>query len=195
MPALNTIGDRITYCRSSLGLTRKELAESWGEVSVPTLSRWELDTIEPALKKISSIAEFFCSQGLIVSPHWIQRGEGFTPSLLNMKEFTEDDFDNICDQNFLSLNQKIKNFIWYKATSNFFSPIMHYGDYVGGVKIENENLSSNINSLVFVVHENSVHVGFLEIDEIAIIKNAQGKSMKFPNYSFMAKIYWNAIRP
>ena len=34
-----SIGDRITYCRSSLGLTRKELSENWGDASVPVLSQ------------------------------------------------------------------------------------------------------------------------------------------------------------
>lgn len=189
------MGHRITYCRSTLGLTRKELSALWGEVSIPTLSRWELDTIEPTFKKISMISEFFCSKGLIVSPDWLHRGDGSSPSLLNMKEFNKEDFDNICEQNFLNLNQKIKNFVYYKVTNNFFSPIMHYGDYVGGVKIEPEDLSSNINSLFFILHENSVHVGFLENNEVPTLKNSQGKTMTFNNYSFMAKIHWTAIRP
>jgi transcriptional regulator with XRE-family HTH domain len=191
---LKTIGDRITYCRSTIGLTRKELSELWGEASVPTLSRWELDNIEPTQKKLALISEFFCSKGLIVSPNWIHSGEGISPSLLNMKEFAEDDFDDICEQNFLTLNQKIKNFSYYKVTSNFFSPTMHYGDYVGGIKIESD-ISSNANSLVFVVHENAVHVGFLEYNGTPTLKNLQGKTMSFPNYSFMAKIHWMAIRP
>lgn len=191
---LKTIGDRITYCRSTIGLTRKEFAELWGEASVPTLSRWELDTIEPTAKKIASVAEFFCSKGLIVSPDWIKNGSGFPPSLLNMKEFLEDDFDDMCEQSFLSLNQKIKDFTYYKVTSNFFAPIVRYGDYVGGVKIDS-TISENINTLVFIVHNNAVHVGFLGYNGVVLIKNSQGKIMEFSSYSFLAKIHWTAIRP
>lgn len=192
---MKTIGDRITYCRSTLGLTRKEFAESWGEASVPTLSRWELDVIEPTPKKLASVAEFFCSKGLVVSPDWISNGTGFPPSLLNMKEFLEDDFDDMCEQSFLSLNQKIKDFTYYKVTTNFFAPVIRYGDYVGGVKI-NADISGSTNSLAFIVHENTVHVGFLDYanDKVSL-KNAQGKVIEFPNYSFIAKINWTAIRP
>lgn len=193
---MNTIGDRITYCRSTIGLTRKELAELWGEVSVPTLSRWELDSIEPTHKKISLIVDFFSSKGLIVSPEWIQSGQGLAPSHLNMSEFTEDDFDALCEQNFLSLNQKIRNFAYYKVTSNFFAPMVRYGDYVGGVRIE-ANLADCINSLVFVAQENTVHVGFLDnvnVDTITI-KNSQAKLIEFNHYNFLAKVHWTAIRP
>lgn len=191
---MKTIGDRLTYCRSIIGLTRKELSEMWGQASIPTLSRWELDTIEPTSKKVASVAEFFCSKGLIVSSDWIIDGSGMAPSLLNMKEFTEDEFDDLCEQSFFNLNQKLKDFSYYKVTSNFFSPIIRYGDYIGGVKITNDSVD-NINSLVFVVHENSVYVGFLEKRENLTIKNAIGKTMEFPHYSLLAKIHWTAIRP
>lgn len=191
---MKTIGDRITYCRSTIGLTRKEFSEFWGEASVPTLSRWELNVIEPTHKKISSVAEFFCSKGLIVSPDWIQNGTGFAPSHLNMKEFTEDDFDQMCDQSFLSLNQKIKDFTYYKVTTNFFAPIIRYGDYVGGVKLDT-NLSEHRNSLVFIVHENAVHVGFLDDNTNVTLKNSQGKVMEFNDFSYLAKVHWTAIRP
>lgn len=191
---MNTIGDRITYCRSLIGLTRKELSELWGEASVPTLSRWELDTIEPTKRKISAVAEFFCSKGLIVSPDWIQIGSGSMPSLLDMKEFVEDDFDNMCEQNFLHMNQMIKDFTYYKVTTNFFAPIIRYGDYVGGVKIKTA-ITENINSLAFIVHENTVHIGFLGFSDKVLLKNAQGKQIEFSNYSLLAKINWTAIRP
>lgn len=191
---MKSIGDRITYCRSTIGLTRKEFSLSWGEASVPTLARWELDVIEPTPKKISSVAEFFCSKGLVVSPDWIQSGTGFSPSHLNMKEFTEDDFDEMCDQSFLNLNQKIKNFTYYKVTTNFFAPVIRYGDYVGGVKLDG-NLSEHVNSLVFIVHDNAVHVGFLDDSPVVAVKNAQGKLIEFTQYSLLAKVNWTAIRP
>jgi len=191
---LNTIGDRISYCRSTLGFSRKEFAEFWGGASVPTLSRWELDTVEPSFKKISSVAEFFCSKGLLVTPEWIKDGGQGAPSLLNMKEFSEDDFDDICENNFLNLNKQIKNFKFYKVTSNFFSPMIRYGDYVGGIEIL-EGQEKNDNSLAFVLCENTVFVGFLGYNENIFLSNSIGKKMDFPSYSLIAKVHWTAIRP
>tara|TARA_Y100000588_G_C14165272_1_gene886628 strand:+ start:332 stop:517 length:186 start_codon:yes stop_codon:yes gene_type:complete len=57
--SLNSVGDRITYCRSSLNLTRKELANNWGGASIPTLARWELNTVNIPKKKIRFISEIF----------------------------------------------------------------------------------------------------------------------------------------
>lgn len=191
---MKTIGDRLSYCRSAIRLTRKELSEMWGQASVPTISRWELDSIEPTSKKITSLSEFFCSKGLIVSVDWIQEGVGLTPSLLNIKEFNEEEFDELCEQNFLNLNKSLKDFVYYKVTSNFFSPTIRYGDYVGGVKVM-DDYTKNINSLVLVVHENAVYVGFLDSIEKLTIKNPLGKSMCFSDYNLLAKIHWTAIRP
>lgn len=191
---LKTLGDRITYCRSALGLTRKDFSIEWEGASVPTLSRWELDLIVPSEKKIYSMLEFFCKKGLIVSYEWIKDGNGVSPALLNVKEFSEDDFDGTCHQTFSILTQNIKDFIYYKVTSNFFAPIIRYGDYVGGVKIEKDDIC-DINSLVFVVHDNTVHVGFFEKNNCIYLKNQQGKKMEFENYSLLAKLHWTATRP
>jgi transcriptional regulator with XRE-family HTH domain len=191
---LKTIGDRITYCRSAINLTRKELSELWDGASIPTLSRWELDIIIPSSKKMLSMSEFFCSKGLIVTRDWIEKGVGVPPSILNTKEFTSDEFDEICEQTLFVLSQNIKNFVYYKVTSNFFSPIIRYGDYVAGVKIDKEDIM-NLSSLAFVVHDNIVHVGFLECDGDVFLKNSQGKKMEFKNYTYLVKVHWTAIRP
>lgn len=193
---MKTIGDRITYCRSLVGLTRKEFSLVWGEVSVPTLSRWELDVIQPSSKKISSLAEFFCSKGLIVVPEWIEKGIGVPPAMLNIKEFVEDEFDAMSEYTFKSIAQNLKNFLYYKVTSNFFSPIIRYGDYVGGIQIPDNKVFENVDSLVFIVQDNSVWVGFLSfIDNKIFLKNSQGKTTEFVNYSLIAKVGWTAIRP
>lgn len=191
---LNTIGDRITYCRSIINLTRKELANKWSDASIPTIARWELNTVQPSSKKIQALSDFFCSNGLIVSSEWIEFGTGSIPSLLDMKEFREDQFDELCEQNFLDLHQKIKDFAYYKVTSNFFSPIIRYGDYVAGLKILS-HAESHINSLVFVVNDNTVHVGFLCFDNGFFLKNALEKKLLLNNYDLLVKIQWTAIRP
>ncbi|MBA2711616.1 MAG: hypothetical protein H0U57_13635 [Tatlockia sp.] len=62
---MSTIGDRINYCRLSLKLTRKELSELWKMASVPTIARWELNVVKIPLKKLASLVDFFCNNGLI----------------------------------------------------------------------------------------------------------------------------------
>ena len=191
---LRTIGDRITYCRSTISLTRKELANKWGDASVPTIARWELDTVQPSSKKIQVLTDFFCSRGLIVSSEWIEFGTGAIPSLLDMKEFREDQFDDLCDKSFFDLHQKIKDFTHYKVTSNFFSPVIRYGDYVAGLKIAS-NYESHINSLVFAVNKNTVYVGFLGFDNGFFLKNALEKKFILNEHDLLVKIQWTAIRP
>ncbi|MFI4919115.1 MAG: hypothetical protein ACHP65_06130 [Legionellales bacterium] len=191
---MKTIGDRVTYCRSALNLTRKELEHRWKEASVPTIARWELDTVQPSSKKIQLLSGFFCENGLIVAPEWIEFGTGIPPTLLNMKEFREDQFDDLCQQNFLELHQKIKDFTYYKVTSNFFMPVIRYGDYVGGIKI-NSNPEGHLNSLVFVVHQNTVYAGLLAYENELCIKNPTGQKFNIDNYDLLAKIQWTAIRP
>lgn len=191
---MKTLGDRITYCRSSIGLTRKELANQWDGASVPTISRWELDSIVPSDKKIVSLIDFFCSKGFIVSFEWIKHGIGVTPTLLNVQQFSEDNFDSTCQQTFLILSQNISDFVYYKVTSNFFSPIIRYGDYIGGIKVDKDDIC-DLNSLVFVVDDNTVHVGFFEDGDNIFLKNSQGKKIEFKKYNLLAKLHWTAIRP
>jgi transcriptional regulator with XRE-family HTH domain len=194
---LKTIGDRITYCRSLIGLTRKEFSSVWGKVSVPTLSRWELDVIQPSPKKIAALVDFFCSKGLMIVPEWLEKGIGIPPAMLHTKEFVEEQFDAICEYTFKLIFHNINNhLIYYKVTSNFFSPVIRYGDYVGGTKISDNKIFEYVGSLVFIVQDNSVCVGFLNsLNNTMTLKNAQGKTTEFVNYGLIAKVDWTAIRP
>lgn len=147
----NTIGDRITYCRSSLCLTRKELAEKWGCASIPTLARWELDTVKVPLKKLISMINFFQQHGLFVTESWLKDGVGAPPLLLQKDQFDEIDFDSIAQEQLLDINRQIGNFIFGQVKNNFMSPFIKYGDYIGGVGLhDNTEIKSLQGELVFL---------------------------------------------
>ncbi|WP_298624494.1 hypothetical protein [uncultured Legionella sp.] len=127
---INSIGDRITYCRSSLQLTRKELIDEWEGASVPTLVRWELGTVKIPAKKIPSLVIYFNSKGLIVTESWISQGSGTPPILINEQIFEEIDFDSLAQENLLDLNRKTKNFLFGQVKNNLLSPYIRYGGSV-----------------------------------------------------------------
>lgn len=131
----NTVGDRITYCRSSLCLTRKELAEKWGGASIPTLARWELDTVRIPQKKLLSLLDFFHRNGLSVKEPWLKDGFGSPPLLLYSDLFNEVDFDSIAQEKLLDVNKQVNNFIFGQVKNNLLAPYIKYGDYVGGVNL------------------------------------------------------------
>lgn len=147
----NTIGERITYCRSSLCLTRKELAEKWGSASIPTLARWELDTVRIPYKKLISMINFFQEHGLFVTESWLKDGVGAPPLLLQRDQFDEVDFDSIAQEQLLDINRQVGNFIFGQVKNNFMSPFIKYGDYIGGTNLlDGTEISSLQGELVFL---------------------------------------------
>ena len=55
----NSIGERIVYCRGILGYSRKEFAEQMNGISLPTLSRWELNYVRIPDKQLDKLVVFF----------------------------------------------------------------------------------------------------------------------------------------
>ena len=137
----NTMGDRITYCRSSLCLTRKELIEKWRGASIPTLARWELDIVKIPQKKLLSLIAFFHENGLLVTEAWLKDSLGTPPLLLQNDQFDEVDFDSIAQEKLLDVNRQLKNFIFGQVKNNLMNPVIKYGDYIGGI-----NLIDNLES-------------------------------------------------
>lgn len=147
----NSMGDRITYCRSSLCLTRKDLSKQWGAASIPTLARWELDTVTIPHKKLLSLVEFFHKNGLLVTESWLKNGIGSPPLLLKDDHFDQLDFDSIAQEKLLDINRQIKNFTFGQVKNNLLAPFIKYGDYIGGINLTDEiELNSICGEIVFL---------------------------------------------
>lgn len=195
----NSIGDRITYCRSSLQLTRKELIEEWKGASLPTLSRWELGMVKIPIKKIPSLVHYFYEKGLIVSDNWIINGAGAPPFVLQDNTFDELDFDSFAQEELLSINRKQKNFIFGQVKNNLISPHIKYGDYIGG-KVISCSLDSTLRGeMVFVKLKTGLVAGFLEnLDSQIVLKNLDNhatENYKLDIVESAGKIQWIIRRP
>ena len=195
----NAIGDRITYCRSSLILTRKELIDEWFGASLPTLVRWELGKVKIPAKKIPSLVQYFHNKGLLVSENWILNGSGAPPILMRENSFDEPDFDSLAQEDLLNLNKKINNFIFGQVRNNLMSPFIKYGDYIGGKNLSTDLLVSFKGDIIFVKLTTGLVTGILEECEPKIILMNFGKIITEPYkqdlIESIGKIQWIIRRP
>lgn len=195
---MNTIGDRITYCRSSLKLTRKDLSEQWKMASVPTIARWELDVVKIPLKKLISLVDFFCSHGLIVTQSWILNQSETPPLFIRNNAFDELDFDSLAQENLLNVNIQEKNFTFGQVKNTLISPFIKYGDYVGGNNCQFSSLTAPIGDLIFLKRISGIVVGILDQykDEI-ILKSFTNQQESFDKtlVESAGKIKWIVRRP
>ena len=195
----NSIGDRITYCRSSLQLTRKNLIEEWLGASLPTLARWELGTVKIPTKKIPSLVHYFFEKGLIVTEGWILSGLGAPPILMHDNAFDELDFDSLAQEELLSINRKIQNFIFGQVRNNLITPYIKYGDYIGGKDLLNSLNNSLKGDMVFVKLKTGLVAGFLDdfVSQL-VLRDMAGlttETYKMDLVESIGKIQWIIRRP
>lgn len=191
----NTLGERITYCRNLLGLARNEMAEKMaGAISLPTLTRWELNTVTPSSKKIEALNNFFLSQGLTVSLEWLQGGRDFPPLSMDLKKFDSTHFDEIVYTTLVDIRNKIKDFYFQQVNSNFFRPILSFGDYVGGIAETNKKLLDN--KLCFLCTESVATAGIYNYKD-NVIQNPGGdvEMVKNDGRVIIGELQWMARRP
>lgn len=154
----NTLGERITYCRNLLNLSRNDLVENLnGEISLPTLARWELNTVIPSTKKIQTLKNYFEKSGITLSLEWLKNGVGYPPVSLELKKFDFFQFDEVAYTTLVGIRNKIKDFYFSQVNSNYFQPIVSFGDYVGGILEPNKKLLDN--KICFLFNEKVATVG------------------------------------
>ena len=193
----NSMGDRITYCRSALGLTRKELAERWGGASVPSIARWELDTVKIPEKKLLAMICFFFDCGLVITEEWIISGTGTPPLLIKNDLFKDLDFDSLAQENLLNINMQQKGFIFGQVRNNLVSPVIKYGDYIGGISsfncLNKDIAKSFTDELIFIKKKTGLLVGiFKDIQQEIIIRNFAGASevVNSDNLEAVGRVQW-----
>lgn len=190
----DTIGDRITYCRSLLRLARNEMAKEVAvNISLPTLARWELNTVSPSLKKIQILADFFVKKGIDVSAEWLKKGEGYPPISLELNKFDVGQFDELAYSVLIGVRNKIRDFYFQQVTSNFLRPIITFGDYIGGVSEENHK--SLDNKLCFLYPSDIVTAGIYHHNDNALV-NLSGEEYVVSNHEIkIGEIQWIIRRP
>lgn len=196
--SLGSIGDRITYCRSSLNLTRKDLAKCWGRASIPSLARWELNTVTIPQKKLESLVSFFNEQGLLVNVNWIKNGEGIPPVNLGSDIFDKVDFDTLAQESLLSINQKQTNFCFGQVKTNLLFPFVKYGDYIGGIKHSKKRISSLQGEFIFVLKGNDMLTGVCLLEKnFLILEGLKGntENLNIESIDALGKLQWLIRRP
>lgn len=159
---MNTVGERISYCRGLLNLTRDKFIEQFKIITLSTLARWELNTtIDIPEKKLQLLCDFFNKNGILVKLEWLRYGEGVSPINLTSNDVEQLNFDELVYTTLSSVSLKINNFKFYQVNHKFFEPIIGYGDYVGVIEIM-ENFESLHNKLSCFKTNTGVVVGYYD---------------------------------
>lgn len=72
-PLMDTLGSRLRYARTALGLSQQKVAEELG-INRVNISTWESDSTRPDISRISEIARLYK-----VSEAWLLTGQGDAP--------------------------------------------------------------------------------------------------------------------
>ena len=195
----STVGERLNYCRSLINKTRKEVSDEIQVISMPTLSRWELNTIAVPKKKFIILVNYFAKNNLFVSEEWLSSGDGSLPVNGNLEEFNEENFDDLVLKNLLSMQENVKNFWFSQVSNNFFSPIVSFGDYIGGIPLKREDFFSAQEKICFFSTDKEIFAGILKINnQDFFLENYFGKKKNIDlqiTQLKLGKLEWLVKRP
>lgn len=186
-----TIGERITYCRNLLGISRREFVEAIGDLSLPTLSRWELNYTEISKPKVEILVNFLKQSGIDVGVEWILTENGQAPINRNLVDFEKLNFDEISYITLSNLKNQIENFEIYQINSNFFEPVIYYGDYIGG--LPHSNFEMLTNKLCFIIQNKLVSIGIFNFEHMNI-SNIYKQTIKIDVITKIGAVLWLAKR-
>lgn len=197
MIAIKSAGERLNYCRSLLGKSRKELSDELGTVSLPTISRWELNTTKIPDKKIDLLLSYFKKNNIFIKKDWLQHGLGEAPINGNLKNFDISNFDDIAIKQLFSLKKEIKNFWYSQVSTNFMFPIVSFGDYVGGIlcPLADDTLSKLHDKLCIVDDKSNVSTGTLRVSDRIYIENIRGEKRILAGDFLIGEMQWLVKRP
>ena len=161
-----SVGERLSYCRSLLGFSRQDFVAKFGGLSVPTLSRWELNYNLIPATKLNKLVEFFKKNGIEVSVEWILLNIGQAPINTNLQSFDKLNFDEISYITLYNLRNNVIDFEISQINNSFFEPLLYNGDYVGGVRTS--NLETLNNKLCYVYIDKFIYAGIFNFIEMTI---------------------------
>lgn len=145
MVLTQTSGSRIKLARNMLGLSRKELEDSF-QISVNTLQAWESDKNTLTDKGAKKLNEIFIRLGLLCTEDWFLTGNGRAPILFqDMPALPNEMNEDLCIlreiEAFKAINPEP---IVVIISDNGMEPMYAIGDFVGGNKKTNTQIESLI---------------------------------------------------
>jgi transcriptional regulator with XRE-family HTH domain len=184
-------GERLSYCRNLLGISRHDFANKFGEISVPTLSRWELNYTAIPKIKLENLIKFFKSNGIDVNAEWILFNKGHPPINVNLKSLDNLNFDEISYLTLSNLKNNIPNLEVYQINNNFFEPIIFNGDYIGCMEFSNLEILTN--KLCYLFQDRMLYAGIFNFTQMNIT-NFFKQSIKVDDNTKIGAISWIAKR-
>ena len=135
MSLTQTSGGRIKLARNMLGLSRKELEESF-HISVNTLQAWESDKNSLTDKGAKKLNNVFIKLGLLCTEDWLLAGKGQAPILLqDISTLPNEMNEDICILREIEAFKAINpNPTVVMISDDGMEPIYTIGDFVGGNK-------------------------------------------------------------
>lgn len=186
------MGERISFCRGMLGLTREKFAEKFKVITLSTLARWELDKINIPEPKLNYLIDFLKQNGVLVKSEWLRYGEGTPPINLAIKDFDVLNFDETTYTTLSSVAQKVVNFKFYQVNNNLYEPIIRFGDYIGGSEIC-ENYKILHNKFCYFKTNSSILIGVYNFNNNLLIGKNDGTQL--PSIVAGGEVTWISRRP
>lgn len=166
--SLITAGDRLRRARLLAGLHTRREFEHKHQISSNTLQGWEQNKNPLSAKGARRIIEALKQEGLLCSVEWLLHGTGLPPrpfeminagvnaSLLeNHAQLNLREEEAIYQESQTFKNQKA-NTIILNITDDAMEPYYGLGDYIGGVQIDNSEISQFIGKACIVELENNL---------------------------------------
>ncbi|MBY0380062.1 MAG: hypothetical protein K2P99_06670 [Burkholderiales bacterium] len=172
-----------------LNLTRDKFVEKFKLVTLSTLARWELNSINIPEKKLKLLSDFFNNNGILVKLEWLRYGEGVAPINCSTQEIEQLNFDELVYTTLSSISLKISNFKFYQINNKFFEPIVNYGDYIGGIEIV-KNFDVLHNKLCFFKVLDGITVGYFNYNNLSITNNNHHKKNIDLNLKVGGEVLW-----
>lgn len=165
-------GDRVKRARILAGITTRKEFEKKHKISANTLQGWEQGKNPLSKKGAHRIIDSLKKEGLICSPDWLLTGEGMPPrsyeSLHSDADTMENNNHTLIEKNLQEeeiiyqeaqyFKQHNNNAIVISITDNAMEPYFSKGDYIGGIRITNKNISDYVGHICIVELENNLIV-------------------------------------
>lgn len=140
---LNSSGERVKFVRSILGLTRGSFEEST-HISRNTLQAWENNKISLKSKSAMRLSNALTQLGLLCTEEWLINGIGSPPKFYREEEANlfEDLSHSVSITKEIAAFKSInRNSLVIMISDDSMLPIYNYGDFVGGIKCNNNFIS------------------------------------------------------
>lgn len=167
---LLTSGERLKRARILAGITTRRQFEEKHNISANTLQGWEQCKNPLSPKGAKRIISALKKEGLLCSEEWLLDGKGIPPrsfEVLNagLSESAQQNTnvaqsnieeEQLIYQEIQLFKQHNPNAIVMNVADDAMEPYFHVGDYIGGLRVSNDDIINYTNTLCIIELENNL---------------------------------------